>query len=259
MFQYAEQPQSIGKVLDSGIKLFMASYKNVVGLALLAGILSNLPNFFEPRTIAENQLANPGQMVTFVVATFASMFVGFIFYNAMVWRINAIATGTNATFGSSMQKGIKKLLPVFGGMILYLLVVMLGSMLLLIPGLILMLSLFFYSLLIVIDNRGALQSLKTSHNLVWGNWWRTATVISIPGILIMVVYVALGVIAGVFGIMGDVDATTMDTGMTMIISIVGITASVIGLPLFYAIALTQMHDLKLRKQGSDLEQRLDAG
>ncbi len=50
-------------------------------------------------------------------------------------------------------------------------------------------------------------------------------------------------------------------GMGTLELAIGIMMIVVGtftMPLFYSIALTQLNDLKLRKQGLDLEERISA-
>ena len=256
MFQYANQPQPIGKVLDNGIRLCLSSFKSVVGIAFVSAVISSLPNLLAPAPQAGQAFA-AGQMQQFMGITLATMIVSFVFYTAIILRIDAAASDKDISLGAALSVGLKKLLPVIAGMLLYILAVMLGSVLLLIPGFILMMSLLFYSMLIIIDNRGIIDSLKTSHRLVWGNWWRTTTVFMVPAALMMVIYIALGFVTGVTaGMAGGVEQAT---GMPVTITLFSIAVATIGAPLLYAIMLVQLHDLKLRKQGLDLEQRLEAG
>ncbi len=256
MFQYANQPQSISRVLDNGIRLFLSGFRSVVGLALISAIISSVPNLFGPSQQPGQALA-PGQMQGFFGIMLIATVVGFVFYNAIIIRLDANASDRQLSLGDSLSIGLKKLLPVLVGMILYVIAVMLGSIVLLVPGIILMMSLFFYPMLIVVDNHGILDALKTSHRLVWGNWWRTSTVLMVPAALMMVIYIALGFVTGVTaGLTGGVEQTT---GMPITLTLFSIAVGTIGGPLFYAIMLVQLHDLKLRKQGLDLEQRLEAG
>ncbi|HHJ15691.1 MAG TPA: hypothetical protein ENJ80_03240 [Gammaproteobacteria bacterium] len=256
MFQYANQPQSISRVLDNGIRLCLSSFKSVVGIAFVSAVISNLPNLFTPTPQAGQAFA-PGELQPFLGVMLVTMLMSFVFYNAIILRIDASASDRDISLGTSLLTGLKKLLPVLAGVILYMLAVMLGSILLLIPGIILMISLFFYSMLIVVDNRGIIDSLKTSHHLVWGNWWRTMTVFMVPAALMMVIYIALGFVTGVATSMAG--SVEQSAGMPVTVTLLSIAVGTIGGPLFYAIMLAQLHDLKLRKQGLDLEQRLAAG
>ena len=48
MFTLADQPQSIGKVLDSGFRLYGAGFKKFIGLAALYAIVMIVPALFVP-------------------------------------------------------------------------------------------------------------------------------------------------------------------------------------------------------------------
>ena len=64
-------------------------------------------------------------------------------------------------------------------MILFTLAVMIGTLLLIIPGLILMVSLLLCFPTALFDRQGPGFRLTESHRLVWGNWWRTAAILSV--------------------------------------------------------------------------------
>ena len=258
MFNYATQPQSIGKVLDNGIRLCIASFPAIILFAFLAAVITSLPGFFAPSPPQSGETIDAAEAVTQVLLpSLLSILVGFIFMNAMMVRIDATAQSRDIGVGSSLGIGVRKLLPVFIGMILYTIAIMLGTVLLVIPGLILMLSLVFYQVLIVLEDHRTIESLRASHRLVWGNWWRTATVFLVPTVLYMVIYLILGLVLGLFipFTQGEAGQGTLE----MAISIMMIAVSTFSMPLFYSIALTQLNDLKLRKQGHDLEERISSG
>ena len=83
--------------------------------------------------------------------------------------------------------GMRRLLPVILASLLYGLAVLGGSLLVIIPGIIVWLSLAFYALCITLEGDGIIESLRHSHRLVWGNWWRTAMI----GSVVLVVYYVL--------------------------------------------------------------------
>lgn len=254
MFEYADKPLSIGKVLDHGLRLCASSFASVVGLAFLASIVYSLPSLILPQP-QPGEIIHPLQALgDFFLPFMLSMLVGLGFFNALILRVDASAKQQNLPLGTALSSGFKKLLPVFIGVLLYMLVVILGLILLIIPGLILMLSLFFYQILIVLDNNGILESLKNSHRLVWGNWWRTATVFMIPGIFIIVIYVILGFIFATSAPLTNADESTASIQLTF--TLISLLINTLTMPLFYSIGLVQLHDLKLRKQGLDLAQRL---
>lgn len=257
MFNYATQPQSIGKVLDNGIRLCLTSFPAIVLFAFLAALITGLPNFFAPPPPQPGETIDAARVITHsLIPSLLAMLVGFVFMNAMMVRINATAQSREISLGASLGIGARKLLPVFLGMLLYMIAVMLGTVLLVIPGIILMLSLAFYQVLIVLDDNHTFEALRSSHRLVWGNWWRTATVFLVPTVLYMVIYLILGLVLGLFIPFAEGDAS--QATLELAIAVMMIAVSTFSMPLFYSIALTQLNDLKLRKQGLDLEERISS-
>jgi hypothetical protein len=176
--------------------------------------------------------------------------------------MHAVATGANADLGTALRMGLIKLFPLLIASILYLLALAVGLVLLVVPGILLGLSLYFYLPLIVVDNMGILAALESSHRLVWGNWWRTATVVAVPMFIIMAFYGILGLVAGITGVGiavgggGEAEVQRSLETYTLISELAATLFSAFIGPLFAALLLVQRHDLELRREGSDLEARL---
>ena len=176
-----------------------------------------------------------------------------ILIGAVVYRLGAAAGMHEASAGQALARGVQCVLSLIGAAILYFLAMAGGLILLIIPGIILSLSLSFGFFAIVLDGESALGGLKRSHRLVWGNWWRTLAVVSVPVVIVMILYLGLGIAFGATLVMSD-GRPSSDVLITANLSeaaIGGITA-----PLIYSIMIAQYHDLKLRKEGHDLAARL---
>ena len=122
------------------------------------------------------------------------------------------------------------------------------------------LSLLFYALCIVLEGDGVLESLRHSHRLVWGNWWRTAVIVTVVFVVYYVIYLAVEVPFAVVDQM--VFATELGDlpgfGQTILSMVGDIIATVLTFPLMTAVFVAVFHDLKLRKEGQDLEARVEA-
>ena len=134
--------------------------------------------------------------------------------------------------------------------VLYSIAVLLGIIALIIPGLILSLSLFFYAYFIVLEDKSAYQSLKASHKLVWKDWWRTAGVFTVPGVIALIAVFGLGAVAGFLEVFDSDNYTNY--GVEAIFNLL----SGVFYQYFYVLGYVQYYDLKLRKTGSDLEARM---
>lgn len=257
MFTLANEPQGIGKTIDSGFKLFFASFKNVILLALIIGGLNVVPQFLMPSAMEGDPeaLANLGTMM--LTAVFVILVLSLILTAAMIAKIGAIAQGASISLGTALGRGLKAFLPMLLGTILYGLAVAIGSVLLLIPGIILMLSLIFYSYLIVLEGDGPITALKTSHNLVWGNWWRTAVLLTIVFIIVYVLLLGLTIpVSAALPMIMPLGEDPM-TFMYAFNIFYGLVYAIIT-PLMVALFIVVYYDLKARKGGADLAARIEA-
>lgn len=247
-------PDSIGRILDAGTRLFMHSFKRVLPLALAGQLVVLVPGILVMPFGEASFAAVIGALLMFV-----AVIAYIVLYLALVARIWTIANGKDLDFSEAWRAGYKVGVPFFLGGILYMLAVSVGFVLLLVPGLYLSLSLGLFAYLVVVEKLGALAAIKRSHELIRGEWWRTAAVITVPIVLIIAVLLVFQVAPAIFF---GVDFTTgeMDTGpvLQLGVNVLGGLSNALTQPWFHAIALVLYQDLRLRKEGGDLEQRIAA-
>ena len=100
---------------------------------------------------------------------------------------------------------------------------------------------------------GPVAALRQSVRLVWGNWWRLLLIYSVTAIVVLVVAVLLGaLIAAVVSSLG--------AGVPVMTSVVyAEVANALGAvmaPFAGALLLAVYGDLRVRKEGTDLQQRI---
>ena len=265
-YQALTQPSGIGRVLDSGFKLFVASLKPVLLLVVFTAIINIILQYAMYQVMMPAQgLANEEEMSQYMAGILPQLVgisliiwvVSIILYNAILARVGEISKAGDGVLYDALMTGIRKALPVFIAAVLYTLVVSLGFVLLVIPGLILMITLLFFQVLIVVDDEGIIASLKQSHRLVWGNYWRTTAVILVP---FFIMYALIMVVAFAAGFMGAISTHEMADGQMQMtfgaFDMVMAAVTVLMVPLMDAIFIAHVNDHKLRKSGSDLELRM---
>jgi len=263
MYALASQPQSIGKILDSGVKLYVAGFKKFIILSLIGGVAGVLPQLigfapFDPG----NPAAGPDLNTIFTyigVSAVLGILVSITAYIAVIYRLGGVAAGHETTMGESIAFGLKRLIPLFFSSILYTLAVLIGLVLLIIPGLLVMVTLSFFAIAMVLDGEGPWKSLKRSHNLAWGNWWRIVILYTVPLVIITVLsFAIMGVFGTALGLSMPDDPANYEFAIRMqtyLYLIVGFTNG-LTYPLLYTIMITLYHDLKLRKEGGDIAARM---
>lgn len=247
------EPASIAKILDASFKLFKVSFKKTIGFGLLIGLISAgvgiLAALVAQGFIGSGAAIESGIGILLPVLMFLGLLSYFWLYGALIFRIDDVVKQGDASFSEALGVGLQKFPTMLLGALLYSLAIILGLVVLVVPGLILSLSLFFYAYYIVLEDYSAYQSLKASHKLVWKDWWRTAGVFTVPGVLAIIIIMGFGVIAGFLG--GYSDNELISWPDIFVNILMGIFYQY-----FYALGYVQFHDLKLRKSGSDLEARM---
>lgn len=262
----ASQPQSIGKILDDGFKFYLRNLLKILPLSFLAVItpvvvLVLFIGFDTYLGLSSGQL-DPATtdfgalMASFGIGMVIAMILALVFYTAMFYKLAEEAKDQTIGIGASLGLGAKAALPVLIASILYSIAVTLGFILLIIPGIILMVSLVLYMPAFTMDKAGVIGSLKKSHNLVWGNWWRTLAILSVPTIILMVILGGIGILSAVvigFSVaQGEGDFTQYQ----LMLEVAQYIANMLLAPLFPALMIILYNDLKLRKEGADLDAKI---
>jgi hypothetical protein len=261
MYALPTAPLSAGGVLDAAYRLFRASFESVLVLSIIATAIAYLPLVgIAYSGAAEDPLAlislafNPW----FLAACLALTLICILFYAAMLVRMEAFARDESMSSGAAAAIALRAFPRVLAASLLFIVAVSLGLVALLIPGLILMQSLMFYLPAIVLDDRGAIDSLGYSHQLVWGLWWRTAAIWGF-GLLISMVAVYLGAAIGIVVAFLPFDLRAISVLEIALQALV----TVLITPFMVALWLEIYRDLKLRKvavaHGGPFDARLEDG
>ena len=257
------QPQSIGAVLDTSFQLYKASLTRVLPICLLL-VLGSVPQgiyvLMVPGTPSEldplgtlSQFTRPGYWLTTLLALVLSLWA----VGALYIKQHAIGTDQELTIGEALQRSLGRILPLFLMSILFGLALTVGFILLIVPGVILSVSLILGSNLCVLEGKGPVAGLIGSHRLVWGDWWRTAVILTVGIIIFIVLYLAIGLVVGMIV---PFVASSEDLLMYTFVSslVLGAIMSFIASPYYVALLIAIYWDLKQRKEGGDLATRVGA-
>jgi hypothetical protein len=249
-----QEPQPIGKILDAGIALYRDGFRHVIGLSAASALAITLttPEFWEALGYSIS-----GLLYAVGLAVYWLCYLGVMRGLADVgWGQPAKSAGEYVSFGA------RKFLPALLALILYVLAMFVGLILLVVPGLILMVSLMLAIYSVIIEDMGGYAAIKRSHQLVWGNWWKTAIVITVAFLIYLAAFMALAglglALAWGMGLTTIQDPAQLG-GVYLVgyLVINGLVSMLLG-PLLIAVTLALFNDLRLRKGGSDLAARIGA-
>lgn len=261
MYARPASPQPIGGVLDDAIKLYRASFRGcwpiAAGAALITGLISMWLTFslFNSALGSINARAFSGfSQPKFMLGNIVNYLVQIAGYGALIVYQNAVGDGEAepslsdvlAVTWSRFWSGV--LAAFVAG-----LVIGVGMVLLLVPGIYLLGALCLAPVCVFAGATGPMQALHESRELVRGHWWRTTTIATVALIIMMVLSAIVSLFAGaIFAFRHD------PVALQLSIRAVSIIAVVFTLPMMPAALLAIYHDLKLRREGSDIAARLGA-
>ncbi|HEX6550322.1 MAG TPA: hypothetical protein VF117_06585, partial [Gammaproteobacteria bacterium] len=171
------------------------------------------------------------------------LLAGILLQGILLSRLDNFVQRGVTDFRGEWRRALHTWLPLFVGMIVLVGALIVGYVLLIVPGVILTVSLSFFQFCVVLDRQGPIEGLNRSHTLVWGNWWRTFLVLIL--MLLIIVLIAVVLMAPFAVMMGYHPGA--DTGRSLLIQgVMQMVAEAILTPFVLAIMYVQYHDLKLR-------------
>ena len=99
------------------------------------------------------------------------LFIGFIFFSVVTAQITH-SHRSGLSLGSPYVAALPRLLPIIVFWLLYMIITSVGFLLLLIPGIIWSVTLFWGDEFVVLHRMSPAQALRMSRRLVKGRWWR---------------------------------------------------------------------------------------
>jgi hypothetical protein len=201
-----------------------------------------------------------------------------LLYSAVILRAYALVTGHPASGGAELATSLRR----FPGMLLISILVVLGmgaclapaalflvaapgvagtamavvtGVVLLIPASWLALRWSCSGTVYLLTNRGAVASMAHSWDLTDGSFWRLSLIYTV-GIVVIVV---LSGLTGMLSAMLTVIFARGDIAVVMaVMTAVTVLLGAVSTPFYVALALAVLGDLSVRKEGSDLAQRISS-
>ncbi len=226
---------SLGEILDMGFRLLRAHFKTLVGLGLIGSIPTALASH-----LSTSLSTNPDTVaiVSVIVLVFFFIVASPIVSAAITHAISEVYLGRSATLGGSIGVGLKMFLPLIGTSFLMFLMVGIGFLLLVIPGIYLMFAFLLIWQVMVIEKRAGWDALKRTRELSSGSLLRIFAVYFV-GLLVM---------------------SVISTGLsfaTMSIPILALVVSALTqaiMTAYLAATLVVLYfDIRCRKEAFDLE------
>lgn len=235
MFKLQSEPIDKQTILENSFEL----YKQTLSLSLpYSAAIACLTSF--PLLLVLSPLWP--RMGLIVIASLCG-FIAFILSSALLFHLYSYCSGVPSNILSALKHALIKFPSLLLLAAVYAIIVLSGTMLLIIPGIILAFSLMFSFTLVLTDNTPMLQTLIKSHRLVWGNWWHSFFIISLP--LLLNIVLSFACFITVAEVSTNMKLSIMTTGI--ILALLNTILQTLFIPLILTVILVLLHDLRQRK------------
>jgi hypothetical protein len=268
-------------VLDLTFRIYRATFVKCLAFATcgviagqLAGIYALIKGRSLPQAPGAAGMAGMAGMLgamqdgVFVTLYIVGVVLTVIFYAAVILRQQAIITDGNV--GSELSTALRRA-PALIGLLLLVglafvacfvpIVVTSGALRVLLALAVAVVVCYgvvavscAQTILLVEDERPA-ASLMRSWRLTTGNFWRLSLIYTVALIILIALYLVIASVAGFLaGVLGHGDVAMV----TAFAEVIGIVLGALATPFYGALQLAVLADLKVRKEGADLAQRISA-
>lgn len=237
----------VGRVLGRGFAIYFRNFVPFTVLALLitcpvpiVSILAVGDGTFDPQSVGVANVA--GGVLSWLLENLVTA--------ALVFGTVQDLRGDPTGFGTCISRGLKAMVPVIIVALVVGLIVALGTIALIIPGIIVAVVFLIAIPVAVVENPGLAGSLRRSAQLTKGNRWQVLGALLTYFLIAVVAYMAIAVGLGMIILY---DATSLELASVPFIVIKFVVTGIFSA--LYAVLIAVMyHDLRVAKEGVDTEQ-----
>jgi hypothetical protein len=260
------RPLAIAEVLDLAVQIFKATAVRCIPYGICAVTFEQFPNIYDLGSGAVRQPFGGGRPI-WLALFLSGTLLALVAWSALLLRQRAIIEHSPTSFKSELTATSRRLPHFVVATLLFLVVA--GSpltLLLAVPGRyhawlripLSMLSGYLAILLscawpaVMLLGQGPMGALRQSARLVWGHWWRVVAVYGAGAAAVLVLAILVGFLIALVVPTLVADIPVMMAVFTVLANgMVAVVAPFVG-----ALLLAVFGDLRVRKEGVDLRQRI---
>ena len=247
------RPLSLGEILDRTFSIYRRHFVLFAGISLAPRIVLIALTQVQVWIYPQSTVPGTAPFVVFSLGILLATLAAYLFsQGGTTLAIAEIYLGRPATISGSLRAAGGHLGFLFGAIVLNGLVVGLGFVLLVVPGIFLLCRLFVCIPVVLIEERSPSESLSRSFHLSKGFFWRILAMYFFVALtMIVLISIPYGILANVFKDPAYVLALTSIYQLA-----VQILSSVLQPILLIAVTIYYF-DLRVRKEAFDLQFMLD--
>jgi hypothetical protein len=240
MATYQLRPLSFGEVLDGALVLLRRHFGLVLSIAVVCEGIPTAMDVYIDLTGGASQ--NPGLSLLDRLLTL----VGSVLVTGATVRVVSEGyLGESPLFGDAMRFAGSRFGAILGANIMSGILTVLATLALVIPGIVVACGYSVAAQAAALESGSSSDALPRSWELTKGFRWKALGLGVVSICLILVVFVGAGVLGGILaGVMG---------GMDVVLAVIGACVSMLIYPVISCVFTVFYYDLRVRKEGFDLE------
>lgn len=260
------RPLRVGEILDRAIKLYLRDARTLMGSAATAVVpLQLVSAIVLLSTYSSGEDINVGfsgvlktvtpeearaRLGATAIIGAVSLITNAFVSAACVKAVSDTYLDQPTSIASSLRFGVRRLLPLLAMLLLMWIGIVIGFVLLIVPGIWLYAAFGVSTAALVIERRGPFAALRRSIRLVRGRWWATAGVLLVANVMVSVLGSALQ------GLLTALALTSSHPSVLFAVAIVTLSALISGIllaPFTATVTAVLYYDLRVRREGYDLQ------
>jgi hypothetical protein len=262
------RPQSVGEILDSAFRIFGTTVLKCLPFAVIALIAGQIPNIYYLATGGMQAMIYGMYKPLWSMLYLVGYVIAMVFWSAILLRQYAFARGDHEAHASALTTAVRRAPAIVLLWILIMLAIgacflpalafhapasYVVAVLLSLPAAYVGIELSCAWAALLVTGRGVVASLAHSWRLTQGSFWRLTLIYTVGVVMLFVLNMLIGLLAVAVSLPfahGDIVV------ISAVSSVVMVVIGAIGTPFYTAIALAVLGDLSVRKEGTDLAQRI---
>lgn len=261
-----QRPRGMREILDASFRFVLRHWRPLVIAVLFAVVPLQVLTVLVTSASLPEGAGDNAQIAESVrsggdVGVFSAGVITVVLLNALTVLLGTAACfkavadaylGRRPTWRGSLRFALERLVPVLGLSILYVLGVVLGLLALVLPGIWLAVAWAISYPALLVEEQGVPGALKRSFWLVRRRWWPTFGVV-LAGLVLV------AIISSIVQFALLVPSLFVDSLLAYFVlsAVAGVAGYAVSTPLQAAIITLTYFDLRIRKEGLDLEQLVE--
>lgn len=174
-----------------------------------------------------------------------------IVMGALVWQVSEAGLGRTPQVGEGWRVGLSRFFPVLFGVLVYTILLLLGFLALIVPGICLFCMLFAWQPVVVLEKR--LDFIGRSRALAKGQWGKISGVMLIAIVIAFLPNIALNL-----GAMSVLQVNWMQASQSLLVVMGTTLLGALLAPFSNAVVVLLYYDQRVRKEGLDVQLAVEA-